>query len=758
MAEQGRAGGRVGTWPEIAASWARRAPVFGDGLARFLESLGLRFTAWVQADTAPGHLFPWLPVAVGAGIVLYFAAETEPAWWAGAVVTALTAIAAFGLRARPVAFPVILTLAALAVGFTVATLRAAYVAHPILAYPASGVEIAGFVETREAREKTDRIAIRVGRIDGARLSARPERVRLSLRKGTAPPVGSYVVLKARLNPPLQPLRPGGYDFARDLYFQRIGAIGFALGHVKIVEPPAPPGLWTRYVAAIGAMREVVDARIRAAIPGDRAAIASALLTGTRDAITPSVNDALYVSSLGHVLSISGYHMAVVAGIVFFAVRGLLALVPFLATRHPIKKWAAAAALFAATFYLLLSGAEVATQRSYVMTAIVLVGVMFDRAALTFRTISIAALAVLLTAPEAVVHPSFQMSFAATLALISGYRNGLPWFSSVPDTALGTRIALWGGREIAALTFASLLAGFATTLYVGFHFHRLAPYGVIANLAAMPVVSVWVMPMGMLAILAIPFGFDGVLWRAMAEGIDWMMLVAQWVANLPGAVGRISAFGAGPLLLGSAGLIVICLLRTPLRWSGAVAMGFAALWIALTPQPDILVSADGQIAAIRRSDGRLSILKRNNDDFVVREWLAASADARPPRDATLSDGVRCDPSGCVGQLSNSALVALSIRPDAIEEDCLRAAVVVGALDIPSDCAAIAIDRMTMRAAGAVALYRNGNSFDVVRARPRGQDRPWARSVEEGGDSVQRPAGRAHPRDATPRPEDVDPTDQ
>jgi competence protein ComEC len=245
---------------------------------------------------------------------------------------------------------------------------------------------------------------------------------------------------------------------------------------------------------------------------------------------------------------------------------------------------------------------------------------------------------------------------------------------------------------------------------------------------------------------------------MAEGIDWMMLVAQWVANLPGAVGRISAFGAGPLLLGSAGLIVICLLRTPLRWSGAVAMGLVALWIALTPQPDILVSADGQIAAIRRSDGRLSILKRNNDDFVVREWLAASADARPPRDATLSDGVRCDPSGCVGQLSDSALVALSIRPDAIEEDCLRAAVVVAALDIPSDCAAIAIDHMTMRAAGAVALYHNGNSFDVVRARPRGQDRPWARSVEEGSDSVQRPAGRAHPRDATPRPEDVDPTDQ
>jgi competence protein ComEC len=252
----------------------------------------------------------------------------------------------------------------------------------------------------------------------------------------------------------------------------------------------------------------------------------------------------------------------VAGVVFFVVRALLALIPTFANRRPIKKWAAFAALIAAAGYLVLSGSEVATQRSFIMTAIVLVGVMADRAVLTLRTLAVAAIAVLLIAPEAVAHPSFQMSFAVTLALIAGYERGLPWMIAGSDTSLGARVALWGGREVVALVLASLVAGLATTPYAAFHFHRLAPYGVIANLLAMPIVSVWVMPMGLLGLIAIPFGYDDVLWRLMGDGIDWMTFVAVWVPNLPGAVGRIAAFDTGPLLTVTAGSIVVCLLKTP----------------------------------------------------------------------------------------------------------------------------------------------------------------------------------------------------
>ena len=196
-------------------------------------------------------------------------------------------------------------------------------------------------------------------------------------------------------------------------------------------------------------------------------------------------------------------MAVVAGIIFFALRASFALMPAFTGRHSIKKWADFAALCVAAFYLLISGAEVATQRSFIMIAIVLVGVMMDRQTLTFRTITVAALGVLLLVPEAIVHPSFQMSFAATLALVAGYQQGLPWMNGNAETPLGARIALWGGREIAGLLIVSLLAGTATI--PSYHFHRISSYGALANLLAMPVVSAWVMPSGILGVLALPFG-------------------------------------------------------------------------------------------------------------------------------------------------------------------------------------------------------------------------------------------------------------
>src|ERR1700687_5716121 len=415
-------------------------------------------------------------------------------------------------------------------------------------------------------------------MDSPRALTKLERVRLSVRKGTAPAVGSFVELKARLQPPVAPLRPGSYDFGRDMYFQGIGASGFVTGAIKTVEqPPLAGGLSLRYAALMQDLRDAIDARIRNVLDGDRRAIATALLTGRRDAITTPVNDAMFISGLGHVLSISGYHMAVVAGVVFFAIRALLAFFPVLTVGFPIKKWAAAGALAAAAFYLLLSGAEVATQRSFYMTAVVLIAVMVDRRAVTFRTLALAAMIVLTLAPEALVHPSFQMSFAATLGLVALVQVGMPRLFASPDNSATARAALWGGREIATLALASLVAGLATTPYAAFHFHRVTPYGVLANLAAMPVVSALVMPAGLLGLVAMPVGFDGVFWWLMGIGIDWMIAVTRWVAALPGAIGPMAAFGIGPLIAASLGIILMGLLRTPLRWVGAAVLVAAGVW-------------------------------------------------------------------------------------------------------------------------------------------------------------------------------------
>jgi competence protein ComEC len=490
------------------------------------------------------------------------------------------------------------------------------------------------------------------------------------------------------------------------------------------------------------------------LDGDKRAIATALLTGRRDAITTPVNDAMFISGLGHVLSISGYHMAVVAGVVFFAVRALLALFPALTVAFPIKKWAAAAALAAAAFYLLLSGAEVATQRSFYMTAVVLIAVMVDRRAVTFRTLALAAMIVLVLAPEALVHPSFQMSFAATLGLVALVQIGMPRLFAAPDNSAAAKVALWGGREIVMLALASLVAGLATTPYAAFHFHRVTPYGVLANLAAMPVVSAVVMPAGMLGLAAMPFGFDGFFWWLMGIGIDWMIVVTEWVAALPGAIGRMAAFGTGPLIAASAGIILLGLLRTPLRWCGAAVLLLSVIWALAVPQPDILISGDGHNVGVRGRDGRLHLMKTAKDAFLLKEWLAADADPRPAGDGSLADGVSCDDAGCVAQMADGRFAALTLRPDALDDDCDRAALVVTARQTPPGCGSTVIDREHLRRQGAMALRRTRGGFVVDAVRPNGVNRPW--SPAAAGDTETEPTALA-PRSAVPRAVDATPAE-
>ena len=324
MAEPGRVPGRTqgyaGTWPPREA--ARAGSFAPPGLSAW-PSLLEKLRTWIRAEAGAGRLLPWVPVAFGTGIAFYFAADHEP-------VVPVTAVAATGFCAAAVllrrqkAFPIAVMIAAMAAGFAVATWKTARIAHDVLARPMYSVSLSGFVETRDIRERTDRFVLRVAQMESPRGQTKLERVRLSVRKGTAPAVGSFVELKARLQPPLAPLRPGSYDFGRDMYFAGIGASGFAMGAIKTVEqPPVGGGLSLRYAAIMQGLRDAIDARIRATLDGDQRAIATALLTGRRDAISGPVNDAMFISGLGHVLSISGYHMAVVAGVVFFAVRALL---------------------------------------------------------------------------------------------------------------------------------------------------------------------------------------------------------------------------------------------------------------------------------------------------------------------------------------------------------------------------------------------------------------------------------------------------
>jgi competence protein ComEC len=243
-----------------------------------------------------------------------------------------------------------------------------------------------------------------------------------------------------------------------------------------------------------------------------------------------------------------------------------------------------------------------------------------------------------------------------------------------------------------------------------------------------------MPAGLLGLVAMPFGFDRLFWVIMGAGIDWMIAVTQWVAALPGAVGRVPAFGIGPLIAASLGIILLGLLRTPLRWSGAVLVLLSALWAARVPQPDILISADGRHVGVRGQDGRLHLMhaaKGSRDVFLLKEWLAADADARTAADASLTAGVSCDDFGCVMQSAGGGLVAQTFRPEALADDCERAALIVTLRQAPAACAASVIDCRTAAAAGRHGVAANpcgifrrgsqteGNRPPLVAGRGRGE---------------------------------------
>jgi competence protein ComEC len=265
----------------------------------------------------------------------------------------------------------------------------------------------------------------------------------------------------------------------------------------------------------------------------------------------------------------------------------------------------------------------------------------------------------------------------------------------------------------------------------------------------------VMPAGMLGLLAMPFGLDGIFWHAMKFGIDWMIAVTEWVAALPGAIGRMAAFGTGPLIASTAGIILLGMLRTPLRWAGAGVLLLSVVWALLVPQPDILISGDGHNVGVRGRDGRLHLMRTAKDAFLLKEWLAADADARLPTDSSLAESVSCDDEGCVAEITGGGLVTLALKPEALGDDCERAALVVTARQAPPDCRSPVIDQDRVHRQGAMALRRTWDGFAVDAVKPRGFDRPWSPAVAGDGDiepSLVRPVSRGQV-DATPAEADV-----
>ena len=679
-----------------------------------------------QLEAEYDRWFLWLPVLFGAGIAFYFALPSEPLL----TVAVLPAVAALAVHAAGprTGLMGLATGAMLAVtlGLAAAKVRTEIVRAPVLQVRVGPIDVYGHVELVEPRAaEGQRLTVRVTAMQKHEAQAWPARVRVRMMaENAALKPGDPVHLRATLSPPPGPALPGDYDFARAAWFQGLGAVGYARSAARVEPNSAQPPLALQVTAAIARVRQAIGRRVVAALPGETGAIANALITGERGGITEITNQAFRDSGLFHILSISGLHMVIMAGAVFVSIRLLLAAVPSIALRYPIKKWAAAGAMLGALAYLLISGAEFATVRSYIMITIMFLAVLLDRPALALRNVALAALLILVVWPESLLNVGFQMSFAAVVALVAAYE----WLR-VRDEArgaaqhrgvLGRATLFFGG-----IVTSTLVAGFAVAPFGIYHFHNTQQFAILANLLAIPSCNLIVMPAALAALVAMPLGLEAAPLWLMGLGIEAMVWCANAVARLPGAVGRVPAIPTTAFALMVAGGLWWALWSTRWRVLGVVPIALGLMLAPTGHRPDMLIGRGADLVAVRGADGKLSALAGRGSAFELARWLEHDGDGRPASEAGKAQAFFCDKLGCTAQVKGMR-IAVSGSAAALRDDCTMASILVLQFSKPKGCRppGTVIDRDDVNVRGAHALTIDDGRVVVETVAETRGDRPWA----------------------------------
>ena len=678
------------------------------------------------AEAQRGRGFLWWAPGFAAGAGLYFALEVEPPVVLAAAAGSLALVLLWFGRAVPLLFLV----AMLCAGFAGAKLRAEMAATPLLQASSGAVALTGRVEAVErASRKRLVIILAPSSIAGLAPEKIPLRLRLSSPESFGRPMaGDVVTATVRLSPLPAPVQPGGFDYGRSLFFEGIGGTGRITAPFVITVGAAP---WTaRITAWLATVRGAMGQRIDAALDEPYASFAEALITGERSSIPPDINRSLLMSGLFHILSISGLHMWLVAGGVFAAARAALALSPRLALDWPIKKWTAAAALLAGLFYMLLADSGVATTRSFIMIAVVFFAVLVDRPALSARNLALAALIVLVLEPEAVMEAGFQMSFLAVLGLVS-FHESWSRFRAARTVGggehrhWGLRLFLWALTAAFLSIATSLVAGVSSSLPAAYHFGRVAPYGVVANGLAIPVVGLVVMPMALLSAVLMPFGLEQLPLMVMAAGLKAVIVISNHVASLPGADMMSPRPQALAMVVVAAGLVSLCLLSGPVRLAGLVAMaagGLMMLWPP--PPPDLLIEATGRNVALRDEAGHLVPAWPGRARFAVEKWLQANGEETGMAAAAKRPGWRCARDQCSAVVKGRRVLVVSDEA-AGPPGCAGVDILIASFPLRGACAGVAarIDRFDLWRTGAAALWITQRGLHVETARGQQGARPW-----------------------------------
>ncbi|MBP6770726.1 MAG: ComEC/Rec2 family competence protein, partial [Reyranella sp.] len=659
----------------------------------------------------------------------YYELPTEPALWVGPALAAgallIAVFAPSGSFARALAIGAV----AASAGLGLVAWRTASLAAPTLTRPLFSLNVEGRVADIQRLPEGVRVVLEAVRLRGNGVpppEMMPARVRVTLNRG-APPlvVGDRLLVLANLSPPAGPAAPGAFDFQRVAWYQQLGAVGYALAPATVIERGRPDG----FVRTIDSLRADLAARILHVLPGPAGGVVASLLVGEQTAVDKDVAQAMRDSGLAHILSISGLHIVFVVGLVMGLVRYGIALVPPLALRVDAKKVAAVLALMAALFYTALAGAPVPAQRACAMAAFALLAILLDRTALSLRLVAWSAVIVLVIAPESLTGASFQMSFAAVVALIAGWESAAPWRRRLHERAEVSRHRwVWRlGAALGASLLTTLIASIATGAFAAYHFNRLSLFGVVANLLGVPLTGFWIMPWGLLAMLLMPFGLEAVALVPMGWGVDGLNAIAFRVAAWPDAAMLVPSLPVTSLWLLTAGGLWLCLWRRRWRYAGLPAAAIG-LMLGPPPAPDLLMSEDGRVLGLRDERGVVHVASARVDRYVIDTW-ARRQGKEGARRWTVSAEDQASGLGCSTGLcrwrKGPWRIALVSDEKRLAEACGSADIVLSTVDAQARCRGprLVIDRRDAWRDGAHALWLDDLGVRRETANARRGDRPW-----------------------------------
>ncbi|QNT79496.1 ComEC/Rec2 family competence protein [Entomobacter blattae] len=458
---------------------------------------------------------------------------------------------------------------------------------------------------------------------------RDVRVRLRYNDPKHYQVGQKIELRAMLRSISSPSFSHDYDQQFRAWFENINGAGYALSVGKVVEDGEGNNFRLKFYTILGQVQQRIQqtrqniANVIMSQTGcqDCKAIEAILLAGETGLLAESVRQEFAASGLSHLLAVAGLHLASVMGVCVFVLRKGLACWPYAALHWPIKKIALITGFLLGGGYAVLTGLHVPVLRSYFMLAWIILALLVERPVLSLLRFGWAIGLLLIVWPELVRDVSFQMSFTAVLGLICGYQIIHHYEQNrYQHTPLWKRS--WLAAEGRNLFFASFFAGMATLPVIAAHFGTFQPYFIIANLIAVPITSLWVLPWGILSLFLMVFGKASWALAMMGIGIKAIILLAHMVARLPGSVFHIPLMPEAVLWCAIGGVTLCCLGTRRLRLVGGIVLAGVIGVMAFQLPPNLLVSPDGRLVGLIDHKGLFIIL--GHDPYIEKRWMTGFA--------------------------------------------------------------------------------------------------------------------------------------